>query len=77
MPQFEMTDTEKNSENAAERRTDSAMREVVELMIIELRQWCVMEEEIEAFLSRRRNRAIPPPTPPDERSAELSKKHRR
>jgi hypothetical protein len=72
-----MTDTEMNSEKAAERRTDGAMREVVGLVIIELREWGIMEDEIQAFLSRRRNRAIPPSKPPDERSAELSKKHPR
>jgi hypothetical protein len=57
VPYFGMTDLEKKPDATAERRVDTKTREVVELVLIELRRQGIIEKEIEAFLVRRRNRA--------------------
>jgi hypothetical protein len=58
-----MTDIEKKPTETTERRVDTKTREVVELVLIELRRQGIIEKEIEAFLARRRNRTesdLPP-----------------
>jgi hypothetical protein len=52
-----MTDLEKMPDAPTDRRVDAKTREVVELVLIELRRQGIIEKEIEAFLARRRNRA--------------------
>jgi hypothetical protein len=51
-----MADIEKRTGETAERRLDLKTREVVELVLIELRRQGIIEKEIEAFLVRRRSR---------------------
>jgi hypothetical protein len=52
-----MTDIEKTPDATTERRVDTQTREVVELVLIELRRQGIIEKEIEAFLARRRKAA--------------------
>lgn len=52
-----MADIEETPDATAERRVDAKTREVVELVLSELRRQGIIEQEIEAFLARRRNRA--------------------
>jgi DNA-binding transcriptional regulator YhcF (GntR family) len=49
-----MADTQKTRDETADRRRSTKMREVVELVILELRGIGVTEEDIETFLSRSR-----------------------
>jgi DNA-binding transcriptional regulator YhcF (GntR family) len=49
-----MATAEKSSDETADRRSATKMREVVELVIVELRRIGVTEEDIETFLSRSR-----------------------
>jgi hypothetical protein len=60
-----MADIEKRPDEPTERRVDGKTREVVELVLIELRRQGIIEKEIEAFLARRRKGAehgLPPNT---------------
>jgi hypothetical protein len=52
-----MVGLEKKPDATTDRRLDIATREVVELVLIELRRQGIIVKEIEAFLTRRRNRA--------------------
>jgi hypothetical protein len=47
-------DAEKRLDEIIDRRIDTKMREVIEALIAELRQRGIIEEEIQAFLARRR-----------------------
>jgi hypothetical protein len=58
-----MADIEKRIDETAERRLDLKTRDVVELVLIELRRQGIIEKEIEAFLARRRGRAESGPEP--------------
>ena len=62
-----MADIEEKRGAITDRRVDSKTREVVELVIIELRRQGVIEQEIAAFLARRRSRAARGPVPNDRR----------
>jgi hypothetical protein len=57
VPYSGMTDIEKTPDATTERRVDTQTREVVELVLIELRRQGIIEKEIEAFLARRRKAA--------------------
>ena len=50
-----MADTEKPVAGPTERRSAIKMREVVELVVVELRALGMTEEMIETFLARSRN----------------------
>lgn len=52
-----MAGIEKRPYEAAERRVDTKTREIVELMIIELRRPGIIEKQIDGFLVRRQKRA--------------------
>jgi hypothetical protein len=58
-----MADIEKKTGETAERRLDLKTREVVELVLIELRRQGIIEKEIEEFLARRRSRFESVPKP--------------
>jgi DNA-binding transcriptional regulator YhcF (GntR family) len=49
-----MVGTNENADETPDRRTAKKMREVVELVIVELRRIGVTEEDIKIFLSRSR-----------------------
>ena len=49
-----MTDVDKGPDDAADRRTALKMREVIELVVLELRALGMTEEAIETFLARSR-----------------------
>jgi len=49
-----MADTDTNVDGSTDRRTAMRMREVVDLVILELRQLGLPEKDIETFLARSR-----------------------